>query len=124
MTIEKGVLPYVLKTDTCWFWERSHSGNGRPYYRNKLVYRILFEHFRGPIPENLVLDHVVCNNPKCVNPWHTEPRTQKENLSRISIAKNFGEYSKKGNTLSGRNLGEYLGQRNRSRDDLGRFVGG
>ena len=124
MSVVTDVLPFILKNDDCWFWLRGHGGNGRPYWRNQLVYRLLYQFFRGEIPSKRVLDHVVCNNPRCINPWHVEPRTQKQNLARVDIKQNFGVYVEKGNLLSGQNLGDYLARKGRQRNARGQFVGG
>lgn len=72
-------------SDKCWVWQASlrngygqFSHNGSPQYAHRVVY----EEFVGPIPEGLVLDHVVCQNPPCVNYTHVEPTTQAENVLR------------------------------------------
>lgn len=46
------------------------------------AYRFAYEHFVGPIPEGLELDHL-CRNPGCVNPEHLEPVTHGENTRRM-----------------------------------------
>jgi len=46
-----------------------------------LAHRASYEAFVGPIPAGLTLDHL-CRTPLCVNPWHLEPVTHKENLAR------------------------------------------
>lgn len=43
------------------------------------VHRAAWEALRGPIPAGLVIDHL-CRNPKCWNPDHLEPVTQRINL--------------------------------------------
>jgi hypothetical protein len=117
------LMEFVDQTDSCWFWKRGHNTHGRPYWRNKLVYRLLYVHFRGEIPEGLVLDHVVCDNPRCVNPWHVEPRTQRENLIRSGCLKtNLGWYHSNPNL--GHHLGSWLGKTDRERNALGQFTGG
>lgn len=45
------------------------------------AHRVTYEAFIGPIPPNKNLDHL-CRTPACVNPWHLEPVTQRENIMR------------------------------------------
>jgi hypothetical protein len=70
----------------CWCWigsRWSRNGYGRAWdgKKERQVHRILYEEFIGPIPEGLILDHL-CRRRYCVNPWHTEPVTVKENTHR------------------------------------------
>jgi hypothetical protein len=49
------------------------------------AHRFAWETFVGPIPEGLVIDHVLaagCTHRNCVNPDHLEPVTQLENMWR------------------------------------------
>lgn len=60
----------------------------------------------GDIPKGLVLDHL-CKNPACVNPWHLEPVTQRENVRRsnsLSGIKSRQTHCIRGHALSGNNL--------------------
>lgn len=59
------------------------NGYGRFYLEGKgaLAHRWSYEHFIGPIPTGLVIDHL-CRNTKCVNPKHLEPVTASENVRR------------------------------------------
>jgi len=45
------------------------------------AHRWSYEHYVGPIPAGLHIDHL-CRNTKCVNPKHLEPVTIRENLLR------------------------------------------
>jgi hypothetical protein len=45
---------------------------------------LAYEHFRGPIPLGLELDHKECDTPGCVSPWHTEAVTHQTNILRGS----------------------------------------
>lgn len=83
--------PYVLANimvapDGCWLWTGNMSRNGygkaNIAKRTRVAHRVSYEAFRGPIPAGLQLDHVVCDERSCVNPWHVEPRTNRENVLR------------------------------------------
>jgi hypothetical protein len=73
----------------CWVWQKciAASGYGRIKVRENGVsrtdytHRVAYEHFIGPIPGGLDLDHL-CRNRACCNPHHLEPVTRRENLLR------------------------------------------
>lgn len=69
----------------CWEWQAAtfRGGYGCFYLdgRNLYAHRVSYEHFVGPIPVGLTLDHL-CRNRSCVNPNHLEPVTQRENVLR------------------------------------------
>lgn len=89
------VLAKVIEQDrgygtVCWIFTgaRDKLGYGRVNCRNgtgsgvpKLVHRVVYEAFRGPIPDGLGLDHL-CRQPSCCNPDHLEAVTQTENIRR------------------------------------------
>ena len=68
----------------CWLWKGAiNNGYGRVYSSSGLLYahRVVFEKIRGPIPKDLVLDHL-CRERRCVNPEHLEIVTTRENSRR------------------------------------------
>lgn len=69
----------------CWLWKkyRDRNGYGRVQvdHKNKWVHRFSYEHFVGPIPEGLQIDHL-CRTPLCINPEHLEAVTPLENTRR------------------------------------------
>ena len=77
----------VSKSDGCWTWLGGLDGKGYGYFRlgSRMVgsYRLAYELLIDPVPDGLVLDHL-CRNRKCVNPWHLEPVTNRENVLRGS----------------------------------------
>ena len=83
-TVEK-FDKYVAKGDSCWEWGGYRHGNGYGaiWHEGKqvLVHRWSYEHFVGPIPDGLTIDHL-CRNRACVNPAHMEPVTSRENTRR------------------------------------------
>lgn len=80
--------------DECWTWQGSKVGGyGRirvDRSRLALAHRVAYEHFVGPIPEGLVLDHT-CRNRACVNPAHLEPVPQVENCRRGDTGKHMAD---------------------------------
>ena len=94
----------------CWLWHGSGDelGYGRFWdgKRDVQAHRWAYEHFVGPIPDGLVIDHL-CRVPACVNPDHLEPVTQRVNLLRglaptaINARKT---YCSRGHALVGKNL--------------------
>lgn len=75
----------------CWLWLASLNASGYGQLmtgsrkdgtkRPRLAHRLSYEAFRGPIPDGLSLDHL-CRVHSCVNPWHLEPVTTRENIVR------------------------------------------
>lgn len=71
-----------------WIGGKNEKGYGRANWGgvSRVVHRIVYEHFRGPIPEGLELDHL-CKNRACCNPDHLEPVTHQENCRRGDAGK-------------------------------------
>lgn len=78
---------FVHRTNTCWLWMGRGWGRNCEYGafwlngRDHVAHRVAYEMAKGPIPEGLHLDHL-CRTPKCVNPDHLEPVTNRENILR------------------------------------------
>jgi hypothetical protein len=109
------ILLYANKQDDapCWIWWGATLSNGYPKvtmnYRTCLVHRVVYEHYKGSIPEGLQIDHI-CKNKLCVNPEHLEAVTCLENMRR-----RYANYTHcvNGHELSGENvyIAPYTGKR-------------
>lgn len=87
MILSKFGVEYIIDPLTeCWNWQRSkRRGYGRARrqgWESTSVHRALWIEKNGPIPDGLVLDHIICDNKSCVNPDHLKPATNKENCDR------------------------------------------
>lgn len=74
----------------CWLWTGALAGPGYSIIRvgrkKAIAHRALYKILRGPVPDELVLDHL-CRNTYCVNPSHLEPVTNRENVVRSPLIK-------------------------------------
>lgn len=93
----------------CWLWlgylDRKGYGRFSLGHKNRIAHRIAYEHYIGPIPDGLPLDHL-CRNRACVNPAHLEPVTTKVNNSRMvpNNGKAARTHCPQGHLLAGDNL--------------------
>lgn len=100
----------------CWLWRASINpvsgygnfqlgGKGGPSGAHHVAHVLLI----GPVPEGLVLDHL-CRVRPCVNPWHVQPVTQRENVRRGASSALNKQRARlqvaclRGHPLSGENL--------------------
>jgi len=104
----------------CWQWmadARSAWKHGHGVFTlagtdNVQAHRWAFEHWVGPIPAGLHLDHFKypqdgCIGPPCVNPEHVRPVTPRENALRSDspVARNAAKtHCKRGHPFAGDNL--------------------
>jgi len=71
----------------------------------QMLHRVSYEHFIGPIPTDLVLDHL-CRNTACLNPTHLEPVSVGENVLRGEspfVTNKYRLVCAQGHELSGSN---------------------
>lgn len=106
----------------CWNWVRTlNRGRGQIKHlgKNLVAYRVSYEHFIGDIPSGLALDHL-CENIRCINPFHLEPVTTSENTKRYHANRRFDpyyqkirqtrKYCKNGHSWAGENLVVHSGR--------------
>ncbi|MGN6128498.1 MAG: HNH endonuclease signature motif containing protein [Humibacter sp.] len=79
--------------------------HGKMAHAHRVSYTLAY----GPIPESLVIDHVLargCTNRHCVAPLHLEAVTHRENLLRANVGANMRAktHCPQGHPYSGENL--------------------
>ena len=98
----------VIPTDGCWHWtgNPTPTGYGMLGIKKQMRYahRIAYEHFNGPIPDGMTIDHI-CKNPGCVNPQHLRMLSRSENCRQTGGRPSRRlEKCQRGHPMSGWNL--------------------
>lgn len=81
----------------CVEWTGGVTGSGYgnlqlPNREQHTTHIVTWEAVHGPVPDDLVLDHVVCANKRCCLPSHLTPRPRGENVLRDSTHPNHIAY--------------------------------
>jgi DNA-binding transcriptional regulator YiaG len=98
-----------LQKDSCWIWNgtvQDHKGKGHQHgvfwYKSKYVqiHRIMYHNFREDVPiykpGGFIILHKCShtNNGRCINPWHLDLGTSKENTKDAIISNSLTLYGK------------------------------
>ena len=99
--------------DECWLWSRAKNPGGYGVWsiarlgRQFMAHRVAWTVAHGaPIPKGLSVDHL-CRHRACVNPWHLEVVTIRENIFRgtgVAAQNAKKTHCKRGHALAGANL--------------------
>lgn len=113
----------------CWLWKGALDEDGYGFFHvgypshSRRAHLVSYEHFVGPVPKGLTLDHL-CRVRPCVNPTHTESVTLATNVMRgegpapLNAAKTL---CVKGHPLDGENTGYSRASRKRGGTAKHRF---
>lgn len=83
LTLEERVAELTMPEPNsgCWFWMGLIGKDGYGRINGRRAHTVSYVIHRGPIPIGLEPDHL-CRARSCVNPWHLEPVTHRENVLR------------------------------------------
>ncbi len=102
---------WIVAENGCHLWQGARCGGGYGVVgverRMRPVHRVRYEREVGPVPEDMELDHFVCDTPWCCNPEHVRPASPRENTLRstgITAQMAARTHCVHGHLLSGVNL--------------------
>lgn len=108
------IFARVVITPTCWLWSGALTGRGYGKFGSpaRSAHRYMYELFRGPIPDELEIDHL-CRVHRCVNPDHLEAVPHKVNVERGELRLVLGSrtHCKNGHEFTPENTRTYVGGR-------------
>lgn len=89
--ISQRAMEWILidEDSSCWIYQGSLvRGYAHMRVNGKIfsLHRLMYEYYIGEIPKKLHLDHL-CETKNCVNPYHLEAVTCKENIRRAIYSK-------------------------------------
>jgi len=88
-TLEPPFARIVMGPGGCWICTYTPSTGGYCQVSEggqlRQVHSVVYEHYKGPVPAGLELDHL-CRVRRCCNPAHLEPVTHLENIRRGRLA--------------------------------------
>lgn len=96
----------------CWLWTAGEGGTSRKgintygVFAGGYAHRWAYEHFKGPIPRGLTVDHK-CRQTFCVNPEHMRLVSGIENImagNGVGVKNKNKTHCPAGHPLSGKNL--------------------
>jgi hypothetical protein len=100
--LEKRFLNGILKTESCWLWQKgkTHDGYGRIQIdaKSEMTHRLSYLLYKGPITAACVCHR--CDMPACVNPDHLFLGSHKDN-QQDSVAKKRHRNSLKTHCVNG-----------------------
>ena len=115
--LERIVSRFVEQSNGCWHHPSNPGSKGYavtkfgwPISKSVLIHRLSWEYFNGPIPKDMVLDHL-CHNPvtctggnpcehrRCVNPNHLQLVTESENNKKTVRVLKYRTHCKNGHKL-------------------------
>lgn len=124
-TVQFHLSASVGEPDQCWRWTGFIGSQGYGYHagggRFCSAHRRAYEHWVGPIPDGMEIDHRchtddpecfegdLCPHRACVNPAHLELVTHEQNVQRAHRAAQ--EQCSRGHELSGENIYQHRGKR-------------